>query len=437
MGKNVVVDGNTVVAYAETPDQFGRIHVFTRQASGEWSPLSLGEPEMAKTGRYFGLGMALDSTKGVAFINANSSTMEQGPSAIYRYETGNDWSTFTRMDPPEKSLFFGPTLRLQGELLAARWVEAKTNGTVLFYKETDKKWNPWASFVSTIPNLIEAGTAIEFDEKTFLVGAPANDKNKIAGTVVIHDWPLENGQPCETNNECLHGQCINKTCGGTGSCKQQCVPGGGCSFPDSMTVCDLACEENDSSKQSVSRCDGKGNCNKSDTVECAPFVCGLEGCKTSCNGDEECISPATCQNGVCAEPSGEGGAGGISGSSGQAGEAGEGGAGGMSGSSGQAGEAGTGGTGKPGFPDLWQDGAGGEPGGAAGAVAGAGGSGTSGQGGGGGVYQRPAAPALAATQRPEDEEGCGCRAAGAPAQGGGALAALGVMGALVQRRRRR
>jgi MYXO-CTERM domain-containing protein len=411
MGKNVVVDGNTVVAYAEKADQSGQIHIF-KQTDGSWSLLrSLEEPkdsgaQMAVPGRYFGLGMALDSNKGVAFI-ANSP--DQGSSAIYRYET-NEWGTPTRMGPPEESLVFWPTLRLQGELLAVRQVDATNNGTVLFYKETDKNWTPWASFVSTIPNLIEAGTAIEFDEKTFLVGAPANDKNKIAGTVVIHDWPLENGQPCETNNECLHGQCINKTCGGTGSCKQQCVPGGGCSFPDSMTVCDLACEDN--SKQSVSRCNGEGNCNKSETVECAPFVCGLEGCKTSCNRDEDCIFPATCQDSECVGPSGEGG---------------------MSGSSGQAGEAGTGGAGKPGFPDLWQDGGGGEPGGAAGA----GGSGTSGQGGEGGMYQRPAAPPLAATQRPEDEGGCGCRAAGAPVQGGGALAALGVLGALVQRRRRR
>jgi len=53
--------------------------------------------------------------------------------------------------------------------------------------------------------------------------------------------------------------------------------------------------------QPADACDGNGFCvgGGSQTVSCAPYLCGTEGCLTSCAADSDCIDGAHCDDNVC------------------------------------------------------------------------------------------------------------------------------------------
>jgi MYXO-CTERM domain-containing protein len=86
------------------------------------------------------------------------------------------------------------------------------------------------------------------------------------------------------------GSCLSDgLCDGKGNCRDFAKNTVACG--DTATTC---------SKGSVSGklCDGKGTCS-TDTVSCAPYICGGDGCTTSCETDDDCASSGFCLNGTC------------------------------------------------------------------------------------------------------------------------------------------
>lgn len=99
----------------------------------------------------------------------------------------------------------------------------------------------------------------------------------------------------DPRNRCDEGPGYPKSClsdglcDGAGKCRDFAKNTTGCG--DTATTC---------SKGSVSGklCDGQGTCS-TDTVSCAPYVCGGDACATSCETDDDCASSGYCLNETC------------------------------------------------------------------------------------------------------------------------------------------
>jgi len=89
------------------------------------------------------------------------------------------------------------------------------------------------------------------------------------------------------------GQCATSTsapCGNIGTCNGA----GACSKAPTTTSCGMAtCSE--TTYSGSSHCDGAGNCAPPPTMNCTPYICGANACKTSCAVDTDCQVPFTCQ----------------------------------------------------------------------------------------------------------------------------------------------
>lgn len=91
------------------------------------------------------------------------------------------------------------------------------------------------------------------------------------------------------------------TCGLTGSCDGA----GECAFygadiPCADAVCSLG------RYTPASACNGMGACGLETELDCAPYVgCNIEGCVTSCNADQDCVSGFACREGACVEATDE------------------------------------------------------------------------------------------------------------------------------------
>src|SRR5262249_35889074 len=90
------------------------------------------------------------------------------------------------------------------------------------------------------------------------------------------------------------------TCPGSGVCKSTCDANATCVFPGASTICSGAFCQDANTIHRNSVCDGNGSCMDQGTASCAPYHCSGTSCITSCNADAQCISPNTCQNGMCA-----------------------------------------------------------------------------------------------------------------------------------------
>jgi MYXO-CTERM domain-containing protein len=260
-------------------------------------------------------------------------------------------------------------------------------------------------------------------------------------------------------------------CGTTGLCDDK----GACALVAAQTPCGKSCGDPGAPALIEALCDGSGTCAPGAPSSCGNYACadgdnGAE-CLTSCELPDQCAPGNLCVGGQCVGPLGNGAAckenaacasnfcvdgvccdtacdGACQACAASLGASADGactgtcadglcvddtcqpagGAGGDGGSAGSGGAAG--GPGK-GLPDLWKDQ---EVGGGSGVPGGVGGSVSAGAGG---VYQRPKASALPLVLRDEDD-GCGCRVAGAASPTPTAsLAWLSVLGLLVCRRNRR
>jgi hypothetical protein len=73
------------------------------------------------------------------------------------------------------------------------------------------------------------------------------------------------------------------SCGTTGTCDGNLA----CAFHESSTEC-AACV--DATTFGTGSCDGMGTCVPNATDSCDPYVCGGDGCLTSCNDDGDCAT---------------------------------------------------------------------------------------------------------------------------------------------------
>ena len=107
------------------------------------------------------------------------------------------------------------------------------------------------------------------------------------------------------------GRCIDVPAGtdplsqcaddGAASCGKDgtCDGAGVCHKYAQGTVC-AAGSCTGSTRRLSSTCDGAGTCIAGSSLPCAPFTCGSnDDCRTTCSGDAQCVSPATCVNGSC------------------------------------------------------------------------------------------------------------------------------------------
>jgi hypothetical protein len=85
-------------------------------------------------------------------------------------------------------------------------------------------------------------------------------------------------------------------CKGAGVCAGRCdgVVRDACTFPAASTTC--APSNCDRGNETLAAgCDGAGACSTPTTRACAPYVCGLGACKTSCTTDDDCADGTTCE----------------------------------------------------------------------------------------------------------------------------------------------
>jgi hypothetical protein len=140
------------------------------------------------------------------------------------------------------------------------------------------------------------------------------------------------GQPCSASAKCLSGlTCLDGVCcasasclmcqacnvtGSAGTCanvpagtaepRGMCAPGGTCGNTGACNGAG-ACQKQDttvscaaatctgSTAKAEAHCDGMGSCGAAVSINCSPYVCGPNACKTACTTNDDCLAPFTCQ----------------------------------------------------------------------------------------------------------------------------------------------
>jgi hypothetical protein len=144
------------------------------------------------------------------------------------------------------------------------------------------------------------------------------------------------GDPCNNNDECGSGNCVDKTCcltASCGTCKSCANSDGTCKdvpndMPDPDSCSDMGscgttgkcngagtckvraagteCGQTCVGDEVVTKtCDGAGMCSGTGgTMSCQGFVCQNGACVTTCNPADNsgCVSPRICVNNTCEEP---------------------------------------------------------------------------------------------------------------------------------------
>jgi len=140
---------------------------------------------------------------------------------------------------------------------------------------------------------------------------------------------LENGVACERASDCARGYCVDGVCCND-ACRQQCeacdvaghegecvavteAPHGdrepcagtgttcggrcdgtltaGCAYPSASKECDRSCEDD---AETLSACDGQGQCVPGEARSCGRFTCGETRCNTRCESDGDCTNGLSC-----------------------------------------------------------------------------------------------------------------------------------------------
>ncbi|NUP06334.1 MAG: PEGA domain-containing protein [Polyangiaceae bacterium] len=118
---------------------------------------------------------------------------------------------------------------------------------------------------------------------------------------------LSEGAPCEGNDQCATGFCVDGVCCQS-ACTQQCEA---CDKEGSVGVCvpvtgaphgdrPACAEEAPADPCDMPVCDGADRTQCAETVgPCDPFACGPEACLTACETDDECATGFHCDEGAC------------------------------------------------------------------------------------------------------------------------------------------
>ncbi|MBI5537654.1 MAG: hypothetical protein HY898_33330 [Deltaproteobacteria bacterium] len=157
----------------------------------------------------------------------------------------------------------------------------------------------------------------------------------------------KNGLPCQANNECTTGYCVDNVCCdavcnstcmacsaavkgqgqdgvcgaikdgtdprdeceslGTGTCQTtgNCDGNGGCGTQSGMQCQASLCIDG-TTQQNASTCDANGACNPNGTSSCMPYLCVGNACLTSCTTSADCIPTSACVLNVCVPPGANG-----------------------------------------------------------------------------------------------------------------------------------
>jgi len=85
---------------------------------------------------------------------------------------------------------------------------------------------------------------------------------------------------------------MGDTCGG------ECDGTNGieCRYPSATTTCAQVCS---AGQQTLSSCDGLGECVQGATTTCAGYSCEGDVCRTSCTVNDECTAGYHCVNAAC------------------------------------------------------------------------------------------------------------------------------------------
>ena len=113
-----------------------------------------------------------------------------------------------------------------------------------------------------------------------------------------------NGSACSAASQCASGFCASGVCcetACTGAC-QACnlAPGRCVSLPVGVVCAGQTCMG--STFVPPSTCNGTGMCVSAPPRSCAPFVCGMNACLTSCASDADCQPGLRCDSGFCRPP---------------------------------------------------------------------------------------------------------------------------------------
>lgn len=84
------------------------------------------------------------------------------------------------------------------------------------------------------------------------------------------------------------------SCGTDGECNGA----GACRKHGATAVCGAA-SCSGGVQTNAKTCDGAGSCASNGTTNCSPYVCGGDGCLTSCSSTSQCVTGSTCGGGVC------------------------------------------------------------------------------------------------------------------------------------------
>ncbi len=151
-----------------------------------------------------------------------------------------------------------------------------------------------------------------------------------------------NGQACGVGGECVSGFCVDGVCcdtqcvgacvacnvsGSVGTCTNvpdseaphaghdpcgpdpaatcqrdgACNGQGACRLWNNVECKPASCDPVANTGVGTGKCDGAGTCITPSAISCTPYVCnaGNTACNTSCTGNGECKSPATCVSNSC------------------------------------------------------------------------------------------------------------------------------------------
>lgn len=165
---------------------------------------------------------------------------------------------------------------------------------------------------------------------------PADGPGTPIDALVMPPAPLINGASCESPARCASGFCVDGVCcdeACVGSCRSCARPGtaGVCTpapdgedpdddceqDPPSSCGRDGACDGRGgcrrhpagtpcapgsclgSTEYAARTCDGAGVCRPATMKSCAPYTCGAQGCRSSCDSTGGCVGGSFCASGAC------------------------------------------------------------------------------------------------------------------------------------------
>ncbi|EYF01797.1 FG-GAP repeat protein [Chondromyces apiculatus] len=230
VGISVAISGDTILVGADTRHEQGEAsgaaYVFKREDQ-VWHQQAKLTASDGKEYRFFGNPVALEGD--TAFVGTYlADGAAPGSGAVYVYErTGALWQERTKLSPRDgrSGDAFGISLSTApGKLVVGSSQvddQGESSGGGYVFLQTEGEWSEYAKLTAGNGAAGDrVGTSVAIDGNAVVACAPWRDGGFLdTGSAYAFqlDTKLEEGEPCTTAADCRSFECVDGTCGPTGS----------------------------------------------------------------------------------------------------------------------------------------------------------------------------------------------------------------------------